>query len=110
ARAGLERHNLSSIGGPTIGKTEPPRAAKFPLCLRPNPQPVLLREFVAGQRRPQSVRRRPDVGDIDEAAPGCVCHGWFPSRFFLSAESALKRGRSNLRIQRSAIWCIGTGL
>src|SRR6266700_2724710 len=106
----LEFENLSGVRHPPVREDHLPLCSRPPFRLDMHSEPVLLHLVGIGQRRPQLFRRRADEGYIDEAALSCLAHDSFPSNSFFSFERACSRGCSNLRIQRSAISLIGTGL
>src|SRR5215475_10459603 len=71
----LKGDDLAGISHAAVGKHELPRSADLPIGLEVGAKPILLREFLARERRPQTLGRCADIGDIDETALACVTHG-----------------------------------
>src|SRR5262245_14971409 len=105
AAAGLAYQHFAVIMD-VAAVAEDDAASRRPVGFNRQAEPILARESAVGRRLPQPLRRDRDIGDVDEFR---LAH-FFASRPRLSSASALRRWRSYLPIQRSAISWIGTGL
>src|SRR6185312_11880283 len=97
--------NFAGVMGFAVAAERHP-TARGPVGLDCGAEPIPARERPIGERLPQLLRCGRDVGDVDEFQ---LAH-FFASRPRLSSASALRRWRSYLPIQRSAMSWIGTGL
>src|SRR5262245_43532719 len=101
----LALQHVAAIGERAVTMERYRRAGR-PVRLHARPEPVPLGEGTLGQRPPQRLGGGCDISDVDEF---WLAH-FFASRPRLSSASALRRWRSYLPIQRSAMSWIGTGL
>ena len=51
-----------------VSEEAAPKILDLPIGLEVGAKPILLREFLARERRPQTLGRCADIGDIDETA------------------------------------------
>jgi hypothetical protein len=63
-RVGLD--DLAGVGDATVALHHLPGGSRAPLAFAARAEPVLLHELRVGQRRPELLRRRADVGHVDE--------------------------------------------
>src|SRR5262245_523201 len=97
--------HMAAIGKRAVAAERYRRAGR-PVRLHARAEPVPLGKGTLRQRPPQRLGGGHDIGDVDELRLAY----FFASRPRLSSASALRRWRSYLPIQRSAISWIGTGL
>ena len=63
----LDLEDLAAVADAAVGDHDPPGRAGLPLGFLPGLGPVLAGEFGVDQRLPQLLRRRADVGHVDES-------------------------------------------
>src|SRR5690242_4197720 len=110
--------DFAGVGDFPVGVEHFPRRAGGPLAFAVHAEPVLLLELRVGQRRPQLLRGRADVGDVDEgrlrheSSPDGVSGPPAPSgAAFRTSQSSGRRARAMARGSGSAAspgrvaWC-----
>src|SRR6266545_3187331 len=63
----IDFQDLAAVGGPAVGNHDPPRGTRLPGAVLPGLEEVAAGELGVRERLPQLLRRRADVGHVDEA-------------------------------------------